>query len=139
MVDNKDLSPQIDLVALATSTRAKAYAPYSNFCVGAALLTKRGKVFVGCNIENVSLGLTICAERSAVAAAISAGCKDIEVIAIVANSRNPPVPCGACRQVLAEFNPTMTIVAATTNGEIERFNLADLLPKPVQGILDSNV
>src|SRR2546423_6593910 len=138
MVNNKEI---IELIQRAASARMAAYAPYSKFTVGAAVRTKSGKIFSGCNVENVSFGLTICAERSAVAAAIAAGEKDLVAIGIVTNSKKPALPCGACRQVLAEFNPEMKVVAATTTNKTEEFGLADLLPKPTQGILepDSNV
>ena len=127
----------IELIKMATSARTFAYAPYSKFTVGVALLTKRGRVFTGCNIENISLGLTICAERAAVAAAVSAGDREFVAIAVVTDSKKPALPCGACRQVLAEFNPTIAIIAATTHGEFEECELAQLLPKPTQGILES--
>jgi cytidine deaminase len=123
-----------DLIEAATVARSAAYAPYSKFAVGAAVLTKSGKIFSGCNVENISLGLTICAERSAIAA----GTRDLITIAVVTESKKPALPCGACRQVMAEFNPRMRIVAATTNGESEEFELSELLPKPKQGILESN-
>jgi len=130
-----------DLIEAAKIARRSAYAPYSNFTVGAALLTKDGKIFTGCNVENISLGLTICAERSAVAAAVNAGKMDFVAIAVVTNSKKPAVPCGACRQVLAEFSPSMRVLAATGDGLLEQFELSDLLPKPNQGImnLDSHV
>lgn len=121
---------------MATEARQRAYAPYSKFSVGAALLSESGKVFVGCNVENVSLGLTICAERAAVAAAISAGSRDFVAIAVVTDSKRPALPCGACRQVLAEFNLSMKILASTLTGEVEEFEVAELLPKPRQGILE---
>jgi cytidine deaminase len=127
-----------DLIEAATVARSAAYAPYSKFAVGAAVLTKSGKIFSGCNVENISLGLTICAERSAIAAAVTAGTRDLITIAVVTESKKPALPCGACRQVMAEFNPRMRIVAATTNGESEEFELSELLPKPKQGILESN-
>ena len=127
-----------DLIEAAAAARSAAYAPYSKFAVGAAVLTKSGKIFSGCNVENISLGLTICAERSAIAAAVTAGTRDLIMIAVVTESKNPAVPCGACRQVMAEFNPRMKIIAATTNGELEEFELSELLPKPKQGILESN-
>ena len=138
MSDNKIVTTKM-LVEAAAAARATAYAPYSKFAVGAALLTKSGRIFSGCNIENISLGLTICAERSAVAAAIAAGDKDFVTIAVLTDSKQPALPCGACRQVLAEFNPTMKIITATTSGESAEFGLADLLPKPSQGILESDV
>jgi len=127
-----------DLIEAAAAARSAAYAPYSKFAVGAAVLTKSGKIFSGCNVENISLGLTICAERSAIAAAVTAGTRDLIMIAVVTESKNPAVPCGACRQVMSEFNPRMKIVAATTNGKSEEFELSELLPKPKQGILESN-
>jgi|SRR5882762_7981283 cytidine deaminase len=127
-----------DLIEAAAAARSAAYAPYSKFAVGAAVLTKSGKIFSGCNVENISLGLTICAERSAIAAAVTAGTRDLIMIAVVTESKNPAVPCGACRQVMSEFNPRMKIVAATTNGKSEEFELSELLPKPKQGILEAN-
>ena len=126
------------LIEAATAARSAAYSPYSKFAVGAAVLTKSGKIFSGCNVENISLGLTICAERSAIAGAIATGARDLIMIAVVTESKSPAVPCGACRQVMAEFNPRMKIVAATTNGKSEEFELSELLPKPKQGILESN-
>ncbi|SRR5712691_10921095 len=94
------------LIEAAAQVRASAHAPYSKFSVGAALLTRSGKILVGCNgVENLSPGLIICAERAAVAAAIAGGQKDFVAIAVVANSHEPAVPCGACRQVLTEFDP----------------------------------
>jgi len=125
-----------ELTAAAARARKNAYAPYSKFTVGAALLSKEGKVFVGSNVENISFGLTICAERSAVAAAVVSGHRDLDAIAILADSKKPVLPCGACRQVLAEFNPSMKIFAATTDGEVEEFSLKDLLPLPTQGLLE---
>ena len=138
MIENKHIINNADLVQAAAAARSSAYAPYSKFTVGAALITKSGRIFTGCNVENISLGLTICAERSAVSAAIAGNDKDFVAIAVVTNSKTPALPCGACRQVLSEFNPAMRIVAATTNGQIEEFNLADLLPKPTQGILETD-
>src|SRR3954467_9917687 len=130
-----------DLIEAARTARLMAYAPYSKFAVGAAVQSKSGQIFIGCNVENISLGLTICAERSAMAAAIAAGVRDLVAVAVVTESRKPAVPCGACRQFMAEFNPEMRIIAATTNGESEEFELSALLPKPRQGILepDGNV
>ena len=126
------------LIEAATVARSAAYAPYSKLAVGAAVLTKSGKIFAGCNVENISLGLTICAERSAIAAAVTAGTRDLITMAVVTESKKPALPCGACRQMMAEFNPRMKIVAATTNGESEEFELSELLPKPKQGILESS-
>ena len=124
------------LVEAAGEARTTAYAPYSEFAVGAALLTKSSEVYRGCNVENLSFGLTLCAERSAIAAAVSAGARDFVAIAIVADSKQPPLPCGACRQVLAEFNPKLTVISATVSGAVQKFDLADLLPHPDQGVLE---
>src|ERR1700757_359529 len=134
MTYNKLIMSNDELIKAAKIARRLAYAPYSNFSVGAALLTKDGKIFTGCNIENISLGLTICAERSAVAAAVNSGNKDFVAIAVVAGSKKPAVPCGACRQVLAEFNSAIRILAVNEDGVVEQFELSDLLPKPNQGI-----
>ena len=125
-----------NLIDTASKARARAYAPYSKFAVGAALLTKSGKTFTGCNVENVSLGLTICAERAAVAAAIADGEKEFVAIAVVTDFREPVFPCGACRQVLAEFNPDLEIVTATTQGHTETILLTELLPRGRQKILE---
>jgi len=127
----------IDLVAEAIKVRKRAYAPYSGFAVGAALETKSGRVFTGCNVENISFRLTMCAEQGAVAAAISQGEKEFVSIAVVADSREPVVPCGACRQLLAEFNPDIVITMATVSGRQETVRLSELLPRPIQGILES--
>ena len=123
------------LIEAATRARSRAHAPYSKFSVGAALLTKSGTIFTGCNVENVSLGLTICAERSAVAAAIAGGDKELAAIAIVTDFPEPVFPCGACRQVLAEFNPELEVVASTIGGRSETVLLSELLPRSGQRIL----
>jgi len=125
-----------DLLDTAAKARSQAYAPYSQFAVGAALLSKSGDVFQGCNVENVSLGLTMCAERVAVGAAVSQGVSEFVAIALMADSTLPVLPCGACRQVLAEFNPEIRIVTSTMDGKRETVSLTDLLPRPRQGILE---
>jgi cytidine deaminase len=124
------------IIDAAAGARGHAYAPYSQFKVGAALLTKSGKIFVGCNVENISFGLTICAERAALANAISHGGGDFEAIAIVTDSEKPAMPCGACRQVLAEFNPNMIIIVSTVAGGAQQYQLSELLPRPTRGILE---
>ncbi len=106
------------LLILAREVRAKAYAPYSNFPVGAALKARSGKIFYGCNVENLSFGLTCCAERNAVFAAVAAGEREFEAIAIVADSKEPVTPCGACRQVLAEFSFGHGICSSTCRGNV---------------------
>jgi cytidine deaminase len=127
-----------ELIAAASTARSLAYAPYSGFQVGAALVTKAGKIYTGCNVENVSLGLTICAERSAIATAVAEGNKDFVAVAVVTAGKKPAIPCGACRQVLAEFNPSIKILAATIDGKVQEFNLTELLPFPSQGILEGS-
>ena len=127
-----------ELISAATAARDLAYAPYSGFQVGAALATNAGKIYTGCNVENVSLGLTICAERSAIATAVAQGSKDLVAIAVVTAGKKPAVPCGACRQIMAEFNPGMKIIAATVDGKVQEFDLAELLPFPSQGILEGS-
>ena len=124
------------LVEAAAATRLRAYVPYSKFQVGAALLASDGEVFTGCNIENVSYGLTMCAERVAVGAAVAHGAREFQRLALVSDSTQPVVPCGACRQVLAEFAPELQIVSATLSGETMEFQLSKLLPVPRQGILN---
>lgn len=123
------------LIKAAAKARERAYAPYSKFSVGAALLTKSGDIFAGCNVENVSLGLTICAERAAIATAIANGHKEFVAVAVVTSFNEPVFPCGACRQVLAEFNPKLEIVASTTGGRSETALLSDLLPHSDRKIL----
>ncbi len=115
------------LIKKALWVRDRAYVPYSNYPVGAALLTESGHIFCGCNVENVSYGLTICAERSAVVQAIAAGQKEFSAIAVAGDLQKPSFPCGACLQVLAEFNKTMTIYIVTDKKIIEK-NLVELLP-----------
>ena len=123
-----------DLVRAAFSVREKAYVPHSGFAVGAALLAG-DRVFVGCNVENISFGLTMCAERVAVGAAVAAGVRQFDRLAIVSDSVDPVVPCGACRQVLAEFGVDLRILSSSLSGTSAEFSLRTLLPAPRQGIL----
>ncbi len=124
-----------ELIQRAIAARLNAYAPYSNFQVGAALLGKDGRVFTGCNVENLSYGLTICAERNAICAAVAAGVRKFAAIAIVADTREPISPCGACRQVMAEFGD-FKIVCATLDETTFESTVAALLPRAKTGILD---
>ena len=124
-----------DLREVAAQARLRAYAPYSSFLVGAALRLQSGLIVSGCNVENISFGLTMCAERVCVGKAIDQGEKDFAALAIIADTETPIVPCGACRQVLAEFAPTLLITSWTIGGKNQEFLLADLLPLPKQGIL----
>lgn len=115
------------LVAHARQVRGNAYAPYSRFAVGAAVLTADGRIFSGCNVENASFGLTMCAERNGVAAAIAAGQRPVAVAVVSENGR--ATPCGACRQVLAEFSPDMPVVlAGVDSDEFVVYSLKELLP-----------
>lgn len=122
------------LVAAAWEAREQAYAPYSNFAVGAALLASDGRVFSGCNVENLSYGLTNCAERVAIGAAVAAGAREFVAVAVVADTGVPISPCGACRQVMAEFGVPRIILANRT--ERLEFTLDELLPRASSGILD---
>lgn len=122
------------LVEAAWNARQRAYAPYSNFAVGAALLAADGRIFGGCNVENLSYGLTNCAERVAIGAAVAAGVRDFVAVAVVADTGVPISPCGACRQVLAEFGVPRVILANRT--ECLEFTLEELLPRASAGILD---
>ena len=116
------------LIQEAMMVREKAYAPYSKFKVGAALITKTGKIFTGCNVENASYGLTVCAERIAIFKAVSEGEKQIEAISVVTDMEELTPPCGACLQVMIEFNPKMKVILANTKGKSKTFFLDELIP-----------
>lgn len=117
-----------ELIERARLAQSQAYAPYSKFKVGAALLTEEGEVYSGCNVENSSSGLTICAERVSLFKAISEGKRQFKTVAIYAEKL--AYPCGACLQALAEFSPGMEVYLASSKGELKRFNLKDLFPHP---------
>jgi len=124
---------QIDwngLFERAWEARKNAYAPYSGFAVGAAIAAETGEVFAGCNVENSSFGLTVCAERAALVNAVQAGFRRLAAVVIVAETDEPTPPCGACRQVLAEFNPKLAVRSAGRDGALEEWSLAQLLPSP---------
>lgn len=124
------------LAQIAREARLRAYAPYSRFLVGAALLSQKGKVYTGCNVENASYGLTVCAERSAVFRAVGEGEREFVKIAVVGGSQGVPEheqreiisPCGACRQVLVEFSPDIEVIMSNLKGEIKVLKLTELLP-----------
>jgi cytidine deaminase len=117
------------LIAAARDARQNAYAPYSGFRVGAALLTVDGEVFTGCNVENSSFGLTCCAERTAVFSAVAAGVRDFLAIAVAADGVPVP-PCGACRQVLSEFAPDLPVILTGSGSGYRILTLTNLLPEP---------
>lgn len=124
------------LIDEAWRARENAYAPYSDFQVGAALLTEDGRVFQGCNVENISFGLTNCAERVAIGAAVAAGVRKFLAVVVVADTAVPISPCGACRQVLAEFGLPLVILA--NRAERIEFKLEELLPRASAGILNNS-
>jgi len=139
-MDSKNLKNQIRtdrfdfdeeaLIKAAKKIMKEAYAPYSKVKVGAAILSSKGKIHVGCNIENASYGLTVCAERVAVGCAVSHGEREFKAIAIANSTDKIITPCGACRQVLSEFSKGLKILLVSAGGEIVRTTLAQLLPDP---------
>jgi cytidine deaminase len=125
-----------ELLKIAEKSREFSYSPYSNFKVGAALLTKSGKVYTGCNVECASIGASNCAERTAIFKAISEGDKDIEKIAIASTNsedNKPTYPCGICRQVIIEFGPDIKIVTGYSEGDIFECSISDLVPNYFSG------
>ncbi|MBT2569089.1 cytidine deaminase [Planococcus sp. ISL-110] len=117
------------LMEQAIAARSNAYVPYSKFPVGAALLTADGKVYTGCNIENAGYSMTNCAERTAVFKAVSEGDKTFKALAVSADTPGPVSPCGACRQVLAEFcAPDMPVYLTNLKGDVQETTISELLP-----------
>lgn len=116
------------LIAAAREAQSRAYAPYSKFPVGAAVLTESGAVCAGCNVENASFPLTQCAERIAIGKAIVEGAGKPIACAVVGPTEEPLTPCGACRQILAEFNPDMTVICQGASGRRATYSLRELLP-----------
>ncbi|MEZ5319890.1 MAG: cytidine deaminase [Vicinamibacterales bacterium] len=121
------------LVAAARAAREHAIAPFSGFRVGAALLAADGRIVTGCNIENASYGLTMCAERVALFAALSGGIRAFRHVAVVADTAAPTAPCGACRQLLWEFCGDVPVVLANLTTTLATHRMADLLPHPFDG------
>ena len=119
------------LIAGAGAAGENAYAPHSGYKIGAAVVAEDDRVFFGCNVENASYGLSLCAERSAISAAIAGGAKRIRAVVIVTRSDPPATPCGACRQWMSELgNDDMEVIVANARGAVRRFTLAQLLPEP---------
>jgi len=123
------------LVAAARAARDHALATYSHFKVGAAILTRAGRIHTGCNVENASYGLTMCAERVALFKALSEGDREFAAIAIVADTASPTPPCGPCRQLLWEFCGDVPVILATLAGVAAECQMKDLLPRPFDGRL----
>jgi len=118
------------LITAAKQARENAHAPFSNFCVGAALRAKSGRTFTGCNVENATLGLTCCAERVAIFKAVSEGERGFDAIAVVADTDTLTPPCGACRQIIWEFCGDIPVILANLKGKVEHERSGTLLPKP---------
>lgn len=126
------------LLAFAREIQERAYAPYSMFRVGAAIFAG-GEIYQGVNVENASYPATVCAERVALGAAISAGQREIDALAVVGDSESPTVPCGCCRQALAEFNPELRVIMGGRTDEVLVMSLDELLPEAfVKGYLDQD-
>ena len=130
-----------ELLNAALSARERAYAPYSKFLVGAAVLAKSGKIYTGCNIENASYGLTVCAERNALFSAVGAGERVFTALCVVGDTEAPISPCGACRQVMTEFmdqDAVIILVAQTQTGKLKnaKKKLTDFMPYPFPKIYE---
>jgi cytidine deaminase len=117
-----------NLIQTAIEARERAYVPYSRFPVGAAVQVASGEVFVGCNVENATYGLTVCAERVAIFRAVAAGHRDLVTLAVVADTVDPVSPCGACRQVMVEFNPDLRVVLSNLKGDTRLSTARELIP-----------
>ena len=118
------------LIEAALAARMNAHAPYSNFLVGAAIEAEDGRIFTGCNVENATYGLTVCAERVAVFKAISEGARKFKAIAVAADSKTLTPPCGACRQILWEFLGDVPLTLVNLEGKTEELRLSDIFPRP---------
>ena len=117
------------LIELANEARERAFAPYSNFKVGAAIETDEGEIFIGCNIESASYGLTVCAERVAIWKAVSEGKKNFKTIAVVVDTEELTPPCGVCRQIIWEFCHDIPVILANLKGKSEVIQMRELLPR----------
>jgi cytidine deaminase len=123
-----DHSMMEKIIAKAKDASRNAYCPYSKFPVGAAVLTARGRIFTGCNVENASYGLTVCAERNAVFRMIAGGAQEIAAVAVYTPTAAPAAPCGACRQVICEFGPEAWIICVCDTDKVIRKRLSELMP-----------
>jgi cytidine deaminase len=123
------------LLLAARTAREHAHAPYSNFRVGAAVRAKSGRIFTGCNVENSTYGLTLCAERVAIFKAISEGERGFDAVAVVTDTGSLTPPCGACRQIIWEFCGDAEVVLANLKGKIELYRMSSLFPKPFDASL----
>lgn len=123
------MDKNLELIEAAKQVREQAYTPYSNFRVGAAVRTKSGKIFTGCNIESASYGLTVCAERVAIWKAVSEGEKEFKKIAVVADTSELTPPCGACRQIIWEFCGDIPVILINLEDNVEILQMKELLPR----------
>ncbi|HET7149836.1 MAG TPA: cytidine deaminase [Candidatus Acidoferrum sp.] len=128
--ERRNVSEYETLISAAKQARENAHAPYSNFRVGAALRATSGRIFGGCNVENATYGLTVCAERVAIFKAISEGERGFDAIAVVTDTDSLTSPCGACRQLIWEFCGDVPVILANLKGKTEMLRMRDLFPKP---------
>lgn len=119
----------LELLQKAREACKNSYSPYSKFPVGAAVLTRDGRIFTGCNVENASYGNTICAERTAIVKAVSEGYREFAMIAVVCENVKDAWPCGACRQFISEFGGSISVVAEGKDGEVQHCLISELLPR----------
>ena len=128
---HEGLPPELaDLVERARRIRERAYAPYSSYLVGAAVRSKDGNVFVGCNVENATYGATLCAERVAVSAMVASGERELSAVAVFTDGAELGMPCGICRQTLVEFGQASTVIIVASPRELKTSTLGALLPEP---------
>ncbi|MBA2664870.1 MAG: cytidine deaminase [Bradymonadaceae bacterium] len=135
MADHKDIDEQSwqALASAAITVRERAYAPYSAFAVGAAILTTDGRIFTGCNVENATYGATSCAERTAIGSAVAAGAREFSALCVITDVEHPSAPCGICRQVIAEFCDDLPIMMINPAGARAFTTLDELLPLRFSG------
>ena len=126
MIEEKSLN---ELIEMAIEVRANSHAPFSNFKVGAVVVTKEGEIFTGCNVESASYGLTVCAERVAIWKAVSEGKKEFKHVIVVADTEELTPPCGVCRQIIWEFCHDALVTLANLKGKNETVTMSDLLPR----------